>query len=145
MLKLIVFSSLLILIIACQKFEIQEFETVISSHNEDESHHYGENCMNCHYSAGRSEGVFTVGGSVSGNFKNATLEFYKNGIAKPVNKVEVDKLGNAYTTEDIDFSEGLRVGVRNRSGEIEFMEDKVFHGQCNLCHGTKKAGVIEID
>tara|TARA_B110000305_G_C19192956_1_gene517480 strand:- start:248 stop:685 length:438 start_codon:yes stop_codon:yes gene_type:complete len=143
--KLFVFMSLVMFIVACQKFEIQELETLISTHDEDESHHYGENCMNCHYSAGRSEGVFTVGGSVSGNFKNATMEFYKDGIVKAVHKVEVDKLGNAYTTEDIDFSEGLSVGVRNRNGKIEFMDDKIFNGQCNLCHGTKIEEVIEID
>ncbi len=123
-----------IIIFSCERLVRPENDRTISTFDEDESHHFGENCMDCHYSAGRGEGWFSVGGSVGGNTKQAIVELINS--AGDIKKVEVDQLGNFYTTESIDFTGGLKVGIREKSGEIEYMDDKIKTGQCNLCHGS---------
>ena len=134
--RILLFLFFSLVFFACKKFETVELESMVSSYVEDESHNQGKNCMDCHYSAGSDvEGVFTLAGTVYGNSKTGVL----------VRTIEVDRLGNAYTTQPIDFSEGLIVGVRNQRGKIEYMDDKIFSGQCNLCHGTGIEEAIEID
>lgn len=87
-----------------------------------------------------------MAGSCEGNITNARfiLSHNSNG-SNPIMEVEVDALGNAYTTVDVDFSGGLYTGVRVPGGELEMMDDKIFHGQCNLCHGTPIEEPIEAE
>ncbi len=145
--KSFVLISILILVAACEKFSKIEIKTQISEHGSDESHFNGRNCMNCHYTEGQnSEGVYTLAGSMYGNTDNATVELYETtSSAEPFKIIEIDALGNAYTTEEIDFGDGIYVAVRSESGNVSFMEDKLFNGQCNLCHGTNVQEIIEID
>lgn len=135
---------ILIFVLSCDRFYFPENDTKISEFGEDNSHYYGRNCMDCHYSAGPGEGWFTVAGSAEGNTNGAVIEIYKNENDPPILVVEFDKLSNAYTTEPIDFTGGLWVGLRSKSGELEMMDDKLFVGQCNLCHGATEE-VLEID
>jgi len=143
--KLFIILGILFFVVACQKFRPPENDTVISEHDEDESHETGANCMNCHNSAGYGEGFFTVAGSMYGNTINADVEVYSDMDEPPILTVAVDRLGNAYTTEAIDFGDGLYVAVRSADGEREWMEDKIYNGQCNMCHGTSIEERIEID
>ncbi len=143
--KVFVIVCIGLLISACEKFRAPKNTTVISTHDSDESHEKGNNCMSCHYSAGYGDGFFTVAGSIYGNTSNADLELYESPNGDPILTVAIDQLGNAYTTEAIDFGDGLYVAVVDAGGDREWMEDKLFNGQCNLCHGTSIEERIEID
>jgi hypothetical protein len=76
-----VFLAILVLVtVSCEKEE-GENETKISSYQSDESHHAGENCMNCHRSGGSGEGWFTIAGTVYGGdrttpYPQATVLLY---------------------------------------------------------------------
>ncbi len=130
-----------ILFTACEKEN--ENETKISQNNTDESHNLGQNCMNCHVSGGNGEGWFTVAGSL---YDKSKLNAYPNGSVKLstgpkgsgtlVNVIEIDRKGNFYTTQTIDFGDGLYVGVYGTNGEQKFMSSKITTGECNSCHGN---------
>jgi hypothetical protein len=130
-----------LVVASCEKEE-GENETKISSYNSDESHKSGENCMNCHTSGGSDEGWFTVAGTVYESdsntpYPNATVRLYTGpgGTGDLKATVEVDLLGNFYTTESIDFGEGLYTAVQG-AGEARHMTTTISHGACNSCHGT---------
>lgn len=115
-------------------------ETLISTFDSDESHQTGMNCMSCHFSGGDGEGWFTIAGSVYDStgsipYPNAIVKLYTESPSSgnPLKVVEVDKNGNFYSTERIDFEVGLFVSV---SGESEiFMHSPITDGACNRCHG----------
>ncbi len=138
-------AFLILSIVACQKYATPDIKTLISSHDEDESHNKGQNCMDCHYSAGNAEGIFTLAGSAYGNTNNGFFELYENQSNEPIMTIPIDRLGNAYTTEAIDFGNGLWVATRSSNGEVEFMDDRITSGQCNLCHGTGIEENIDMD
>ena len=129
-----------LLFTACEKEE-GENETSISSYRSDDSHHTGENCMNCHRSGGPGEGWFNVAGTVYDKdlntpYPNATIRLYEGpggtGTLKAI--VEADQKGNFYTTEQIDFGEGL-YAVAEGETTTRFMGSALTSGQCNQCHG----------
>lgn len=129
-----------LVVASCEKEE-GENETKISSYNSDESHKSGENCMNCHTSGGSGEGWFTVAGTVyeSDNntpYPNATVRLYTGpgGTGDLKATVEVDLLGNFYTTASIDFGDGLYTSVQG-AGEAQHMTTILSNGRCNSCHG----------
>ena len=118
------------------------FEMKTSSFNSDDSHNFSQNCMSCHTENGTGEGVFEVAGTIYGlqkvnTYPNATVNFFTepngNGILKYT--IEVDKLGNFYTTSKLDFDQGLYTAVQGNT-EINYMNGIVSSGQCNSCHGT---------
>ena len=69
-------------------------------------------------------------------FKNATITLVanRNGTAFQYT-LEGDANGNFYTTDPIDFSEGLFTSVQG-TGIVHEMSSKIFNGQCNSCHGS---------
>lgn len=124
---------------SCEKEE-NENETKISSYGSSESHRAGENCMTCHKSGGSGEGWFTIAGTIYDDTKistypNATVRFYSgpDGTGDLEAIVEVDQLGNFYTTEPIDFGSGIYVLVQGDQ-LTNNMNSKVNNGQCNSCH-----------
>ena len=128
-----------LLIISCKK---NEKATNISSYNETESHNMGQNCMNCHKSGGDGEGIFQAAGTVydstlSVTLPNTTVYLYTeqggNGTLK--HTVEVDGLGNFYTTESIDFGDGLYPTIKGATIS-KHMSSPITSGQCNSCHGV---------
>jgi len=123
-------------LLSCDKFFIPENDTTISTFDEDESHYVGKNCMDCHHSAGEGEGWFTTAGSITGNTKSSLVELFLTGQSTPKHTIEVDKLGNFYTTEPIDFSEGFTVAIKDDNNNYKFMSTPITNGQCNLCHGS---------
>ncbi len=122
---------------ACQKFAPPDPSFQQSAHGDDESHYNGRNCMDCHYSAGYGEGWFSLAGSVYGQKNQSKIHLYNSDdLVNPILNLEVDDRGNVFTTQEIDFSSGLRVSVENSAGKVEWMDEPIFSGQCNLCHGT---------
>ncbi|MBL4706418.1 MAG: hypothetical protein JKY54_17960 [Flavobacteriales bacterium] len=121
---------------SCDRFVRPENDTQVSSFDDDESHYNNQNCMDCHYSEGRGEGWFSVAGTVSGNTNLATIELYLNPTDAPIATLEVDTKGNFYTTNSVDFSQGLYAGVRSNNGSLKMMDAKLNVGQCNLCHSA---------
>jgi hypothetical protein len=122
--------------------ENDENETLISSYNSTESHNSGQNCMSCHRSGGSGEGLFTVAGTVYDStrtsiFPNATIRLFTrpNGAGTLEAIIEVDGLGNFYTTEAVDFESGLYTSTEG-SLETKFMNSPITTGNCNSCHGV---------
>lgn len=133
---------ILLLTTSCEK-ENDGDEVVISSFSSDESHNNGDNCMNCHVSGEDGEGWFIVAGSVFDSTKinpypNAEVLLYTgpNGTGNLIKTIEVDLLGNFYTTEDVSFADGLYTSVISTEGEETFMNTMITSGQCNACHGV---------
>ena len=117
-------------------------ETKISSHNDDESHNMGQNCMNCHHSGGDGEGWFILAGTAYDSLKtstypNVTVKLYTgpNGTGDLKHTIKGDAKGNFYTTETIDFSSGLYPAVTGANG-TKFMSTPTTSGACNSCHGA---------
>jgi hypothetical protein len=117
-------------------------ETKISTFNADESHKVGKNCMVCHVAGESGEGWFTVAGTVfdsafSSTYPNALVHLYTgpNSTGTLKATIEVDGLGNFYTTEHIDLSNGLFPTVVGNVGST-YMLGAITTGQCNLCHGA---------
>jgi hypothetical protein len=140
---LLIFSCFIIALtlVRCDKWVQPENDTKISSHGDDESvdgdHKFnGQNCMNCHYTEGRGEGWFTLAGTVTGNNDVGIVNVYEDFTQAPIKTIEVDAEGNFYTTETIDFTNGLNVSIVDDNGNQQAMSAKVFNGQCNLCHGV---------
>jgi len=115
---------------------------VVSAFNSSKSHRVGENCMNCHVLSGSGDGVFSTAGTVyneslSSPLPNSTVRIYSSADSDeaPLYVIEVDAKGNFYTTESINFGEGLYTSVQGSGAEI-FMESAVTNGSCNSCHGV---------
>ncbi len=125
-----------LIFIRCQKFIPPENESMTSQAGDGESHNAGQNCMNCHYSEGQGEGWFTVAGTVQGNFTGALVHIYADSTQSPVKTIEIDALGNFYTTDPIDISAGIFAAIELPDGSLKKMPDQLFTGQCNLCHGV---------
>lgn len=128
---------------ACEKETEEENETLISQNNSDESHKEGESCLSCHLQGGNGEGWFTLAGTLYEKTQTSvypngsvTLTTEPNGSGTTEQTIEIDSKGNFYTTETIDFAEGLYVGVYGTNGEQKFMLSKITNGACNSCHGT---------
>jgi len=134
---------LLLLFISCEKENGNEVK--ISHFNEIKSHNMGKNCMNCHTSGGEGEGWFTLAGTVYDSLqqsiaKNVVIQLFDdiNGSGNPVLKLEGDANGNFYTTENIDFANGLYPSVTFNSNTL-YMSSAVTTGHCNSCHGMNTA------
>ena len=62
-LVLIFFSAAVIFMVSCEKEgACDEFKVSIA--NDDDSHNFGNNCLQCHQANGGGEGCFSVAGSV---------------------------------------------------------------------------------
>jgi hypothetical protein len=118
-------------------------ETNISSYNGDESHNMGQNCMRCHTTDGKGQGVFMAAGTVYDSLftstrKNGTVKLYsgpnQTGTLRAI--IEVDGKGNFYTTQNIDFTGGVFPVIIGSSGDIHYMITTISMGECNSCHGV---------
>ncbi|MBT3998863.1 MAG: hypothetical protein HOK94_02165 [Candidatus Marinimicrobia bacterium] len=115
-----------------------DIETLESSYYDDESHNNGQNCMSCHIAGGEGEGIFTVAGSVFKSdfinpYPNATVNLYKSDLSSIIYTLQVDGLGNFYTTESVDLSFGCLPQV-SASGNTVQMATATTVGACNGCH-----------
>jgi hypothetical protein len=135
------FFLLTIAFISFQSCKKNKSETNISATNKSESHNMGQNCMNCHKSGGDGEGWFQVAGTVydttlSKTNPNTTVRLYSDAQGSNLKyTVQVDALGNFYTTETIDFGSGLYPVVVGKTIS-KHMASPITSGQCNSCHGV---------
>lgn len=125
--------------------------TKISKANGKNSHFFGLNCSACHVDGRKGTGCFTIAGSVldedrSKIYKNPVIKLYTEPMAKGtlVATINGDAFGNFYTTEKIDFGTGLYptlIGSPTATEPIKHMKRPIDNtmGQCNKCHGYKKA------
>jgi hypothetical protein len=132
------FATITLCLISCEK---GKNETKISKYNSTESHNQGQNCMACHVKGGKGEGYFQVAGTVHDTTltkyqPNSTVYLYtqQGGQGTLKYTIEVDGLGNFYTTETIDFGSGLYPTVKSSTGE-RHMSSPITTGTCNSCHG----------
>lgn len=137
---LVIFCSLALLV-ACAKN--QGNEKKVSTFSSDDSHNNGQNCMTCHVSNGGGEGWFTAAGSVykqdlTSPNPGCTVNLYSepNGGGSIKATLQVDKVGNFYTTENIEWGSGLYPAIKNGVGTEKFMSSKITTGACQSCHGT---------
>ena len=104
--------------------------------------------MDCH-KTGFSDGGFIVAGtvfktdSVSKN-PNGTIYLYSGpkGTDSVIATIEVDGVGNFYTTHPYDLSKGVYPAVVSSSGNKMFMESATTNGACNSCHGLTQARIV---
>ena len=123
---------------------------VVSKLNGKKSHFFGLNCSACHTEGREGIGCFTIAGSVldedrSRIFKNPVVKLYTEPMSKGklVATIQGDANGNFYTTEKIDFSQGLYptlIGSPGAKEPIKYMKRPLTSGmgQCNKCHGYRK-------
>ncbi len=117
-------------------------EKKISSYSESESHYAGQDCMQCHKSGGDGEGNFKVAGTVYDSSKTVvypktTVKLYTEplGGGDVIKTIEVDALGNFYTTERVKFKKDVYPSVIGINGDEKFMGTPITTGSCNSCHG----------
>jgi hypothetical protein len=117
--------------------------TYISAHGSRAGSSMKDNCMNCH-KTGATYGGFIVAGSVyapDGNtrYPNATITLFKDSMGLVTNTIlgtiEVDGVGNFYTTHPIDLSQGVHPMLSSQNGDTTMMTVTT-NGACNSCHGT---------
>ena len=140
-----IFSIIVVFIIlgeSCTKENTEKNEKKISTHNSKESHNMGTNCMTCHKKGGDGEGWFNAAGTVYDSSKafvlgNTTVKLFTgpNGTGDLKHTIQVDGLGNFYTTEAIDFTNGLYPAVQGPTSTI-YMSTATNTGQCYSCHNT---------
>jgi hypothetical protein len=112
----------------------------------DDSHETGEACMHCHQPHGDGPGVFTAAGSVyrsDGTPANAgTIELWAGGldVGARVVVMEVDALGNFYTTADLGLPDDpVQPVVVDPDGEVvNLMPWTTESASCNQCHTPVK-------
>ena len=114
--------------------------TKISINNDTKSHRVGEDCISCHASGDTGKGRFSASGTV---YKSDKTTAYPNGTVKLysaanqggtlVKSIQVDGLGNFYTTESISFSSGL-YPVVEYNGQTNTMQRTTTSGRCYTCH-----------
>jgi hypothetical protein len=120
-------------------------ESNISEAGGDDSHNFGQNCLNCHKSGGEGEGCFSVAGSISNQALSSplsagTVKLYTaangGGILKYT--IQIDSKGNFHTTESIDVA-GLYPAATGSDGTPHYMSSSLSSGACNSCHGVSTA------
>ncbi len=132
-------------IVSCDEEESNKNQ--ISKNFGDKSHHFDQNCMNCHIAGGEGESSFSIAGSIfkddlSSKAPNGVMKFFSkpNGEGNLVATLEVDDKANFYTTENIDLSKDVYAAAIGKSGKMKFMSTPLTSGSCTSCHGntTKK-------
>jgi cytochrome c553 len=122
--------------------EYVDTTTLVSSYNSLLSHNMGKDCQQCHQKGGNGKGWFLVSGTVYDStmqyvFPNATVYLYDgiDNLAPLIATIEVDSLVNFYTTDSIDYKNGLHVEVKGKNLTVK-MGSLIRSGSCNKCHGV---------
>lgn len=119
---------------ACDEYNVSQI-------NDDDSHNFGNNCMQCHQAGGEGEGCFVAAGSVKNSALTAPatrgqVEFYTeaNGGGTLKYTIQIDGKGNFYSTEAMTLT-GLYPAIKNANGTM-YMGSSLSTGACNTCHGN---------
>lgn len=123
-----------------------------SVYGNDESKTMSGKCLSCHKSGGTGDGIYTIGGTVYKEdqitkYPNIDIKFYTgpNGTGTLVKTLQVDGVGNFYSTKSLDLSLGLYPAVDNKNGQVEYMNQKLTTGDCNSCHNSNPTDYININ
>jgi len=115
--------------------------SLISNYNGTLSHNQGKNCQSCHQKGGIAKGWFSIAGTVYDSslkqvFPNSTVRLYDglDSTGVLISTIEVDSFGNFYSTEKIDFKNGLYVEVGGKLISAK-MGSLIRSAACNKCHG----------
>lgn len=137
--QIIFFITIIIALtaISCQKLN----QSNISAHDR-RSHNVGKNCMDCHVNGGPGRGWFVIAGTVFDTVfpnnktnPNGTVFLYSDPARKSlVTTMDVDGSGNFYTTDNINFGNGLYPKVVSKDGDVKYMSSIITSGACNSCH-----------
>jgi len=122
----------------------------VSKKGEKRSHNMGKNCMGCHQPHGPGKGLFSVAGTVYGPDNTPLLDgvlelrTLASGGGDLVMSVQVDSLGNFFTTEKAPFPDTeLFVLVKSADGSLTSeMPFPTLSGACNVCHNEQKRVVL---
>ncbi len=149
--SLFAFITIIFCIVSCKRDG--KNITARSAHNTN-SHNSGTDCMSCHKSSGQAKanGWYVVAGTVfqpnqSNVNANATVYLYSgpNATGNLVYELEADNYGNFYTTDAIDFGNGLYPVVQSSSGTQQYMQNVIRTGNCNGCHNSSQTGKIFVN
>ena len=131
----------------------EKVNKLISQHGTTTSHtdeRRGNNCMDCHTEGTGNPYIYTMAGTVYQQndptqvYPNATIFLYDkvNGKGNLIASIEVDNNGNFFTTESINFTEGLYPTIVGNSSLAPLhMPASTTTGECNGCHtgaGTQR-------
>lgn len=134
---------------ACGHEEEDSNDVAISRNGGQSSHNTGQNCLSCHQSG--NEYIFSTAGSVyqqqnlTAPLPNVKILFHDgpNASGNLIHSIEVDALGNFYTTDAITWGNGLYVSVEVPGKPItSSMSFTVNEGACGRCHDNKTVTVI---
>ena len=115
---------------------------LVSAHGDAISHAAGDNCMRCHQENGPGPGRFTAAGTLHDEagapYPDGLVELRSapDGMGDLVAAIEVDGLGNFYTTEALPLpATALFPTVYSADGARKnFMPFPTSSGACNVCH-----------
>jgi len=140
---LLIFISILFSTVTFVACDEDDNEDVISYYDRKESRNMKDNCMTCHKIGGTGKSVFIVAGTVYNDaltetYPNATVKLYsgQNGTGNLLGTIEVDGLGNFYTTNIIDLSQGVYPTITGTNANTQYMPASTSSGACNSCHGN---------
>jgi len=113
-----------------------------SAHGETRSHAAGDNCMACHQAHGPGPGRFTAAGTLHDAAGDpladgiVELRSGPDGNGDLVVRIEVDGLGNFFTTDELPLPEtSLFPTVYGPDGAARnYMPFPTTSAACNVCH-----------
>jgi hypothetical protein len=142
---LAIISVFALFLTSCGHEEEDSPDVAISSNGSKSSHNTGQNCLNCHQSG--NEYIFSTAGTVyqqqnlTAPLANVKIVFHDgpNASGNLIYSIEVDALGNFYTTDAIAWENGLYVSVEVPGQAItSSMSFTVNEGACGRCHAIDK-------
>ncbi|HEV7779650.1 MAG TPA: hypothetical protein VGO58_00210 [Chitinophagaceae bacterium] len=139
MVMIVLVASATLFLLACGK----NYNT--SKHGGNKSHLSGALCITCHAPGGKAKETFTVSGTV---YDESRLKVQQRSVVKLYTRAKArgkliatlytDDLGNFYTTQKIDFTQGLYPTLSGTPGarkSTRHMSKGITSGDCNSCHG----------
>jgi hypothetical protein len=141
----ITLSVFLVILYSC----VHTSETLVSSHGSMQSSSMSGNCMDCH-KTGFTKGAFQIAGTVftTGGSTNPNGTVYLHSAPLDSNitdsiiaVIEVDGVGNFYTTHQYGMLRGVYPSVTSSTGNKAFMKGPTSSGACNSCHGVTEAKI----
>lgn len=147
--KIILSISLLsISLLSCEREGSGKCEETNISTKTRASHNSGKTCTKCHTLGEDGNGCFTIAGTAYKKDKSTPLTdavmvlFNRDAndwtkITGEVKRIPIDKSGNFYTTESVDFV-GKYPSIITKSGDTISMSSSLSStGSCNSCHSNK--------
>ncbi len=142
------FTFLSITLLSCEREGSGRCEETNISTKTRASHNSGETCTKCHSLGEDGNGCFTIAGTAykkdkSTPLTDAVMVLFNRDvndwakITGEVKRIPIDKTGNFYTTESVDFV-GKYPAIITKSGDTISMNSSLaYTGSCNSCHSNK--------